>query len=126
MTLSFLKRKISLVLRIEIATNAYVKVSLVTGGKRIKKKKTSTQRGTIQPIFNEALTFSVPRDQLQHVSLEFTVYHDAILGPKEPLGRVLISSASKGVEREHYRDMINSTTPVARWHCLVDPDTRHT
>ncbi|XP_076342141.1 synaptotagmin-5-like isoform X2 [Tachypleus tridentatus] len=97
----------------------YVKVSLFHDGKRCKKKKTTTQRGTINPVFNEALTFNVTREILKSVTLEFTVMNDNILGQKENLGSVVIGPQSKGDEAAHIRDMIASKTAVAMWHSLI-------
>lgn len=103
-------------------SDVYVKVSVMQNDRRIKKKKTATQRGTLNPVFNEALTFSLSKDSLKSVILEFAVLHDNILGQNDQaLGRVLISSETKGEEGEHFRDMLASKTAVARWHSLSDP-----
>lgn len=107
---------------VKIMSNPYVKVSLVVGGRRLKKKKTTTQKGTVNPVFNEALTFSVTKEQLRCSTLELTVLHDNLLGQNETLGRVMIGPNSKGEEGEHFRAMTASRTAVARWHPLVEPD----
>lgn len=43
----------------------FVKVYLLQDGKKISKKKTSTKRDDTNPIFNEAMIFSVPSNVLQ-------------------------------------------------------------
>ena len=47
----------------------YVKVSLMCQGKRIKKRKTSVQKNTLHPVFNEALVFDVPQENVEDIYL---------------------------------------------------------
>lgn len=47
----------------------YVKVYLLCQGKRIKKKKTSVKKGCLNPVYNEALVFDVPAENIEDVSL---------------------------------------------------------
>lgn len=47
----------------------YVKVSLMCHGRRIKKKKTHVKKSTLNPVYNEAIVFDVPRDSIEDVSL---------------------------------------------------------
>jgi len=42
-----------------------VKLALVQNGKRIKKKKTTIKKCTLNPYFNESFTFEVPFEQIQ-------------------------------------------------------------
>ena len=46
------------------------KVYLLIGGKRVKKKKTATRKGTCNPVWNEALTFNVASSNLSHTVVE--------------------------------------------------------
>lgn len=52
-----------------ISADPYVKVYLVCQGKRIKKKKTSVKKGCLCPVYNEALVFDVPSENIDDVSL---------------------------------------------------------
>lgn len=50
-------------------SDPFVKVSLVCQGKRIKKKKTSVKRSTLNPVYNEAMVFDVPQENVDDVDL---------------------------------------------------------
>lgn len=52
-----------------LLSDPFVKVYLLQDGRKISKKKTSTKRDDTNPIFNEAMIFSVPSIVLQ-VTLE--------------------------------------------------------
>ncbi|TMS33539.1 hypothetical protein L596_001270 [Steinernema carpocapsae] len=54
-------------------SDPYVKIVLMQGGKRLKKKKTSIKKCTLNPYYNESFSFEVPFEQIQKVSLMITV-----------------------------------------------------
>lgn len=43
----------------------YVKISMMLNGKRVKKKKTTIKKCTLNPYYNESFTFEVPFEQIQ-------------------------------------------------------------
>lgn len=62
------------------SSDPYVKLSLIQNGKKIKKKKSGVYRNTTCPVFNEALTFDIPKDTLKTCTIEILVAHDSLLG----------------------------------------------
>lgn len=42
-----------------------MKVHLLQGGKKVRKKKTTIKKNTLNPYYNEAFSFEVPCDQVQ-------------------------------------------------------------
>ncbi|XP_036340157.1 synaptotagmin-5-like isoform X1 [Rhagoletis pomonella] len=62
------------------SSDPYIKVALLSAGKKIKKRKTGVARNTINPVYNEALTFDANKETLKNCLIEFTVVHDGLLG----------------------------------------------
>lgn len=56
-------------IEIFLFSDPYVKVSLMCQGKRVKKKKTSVKKSTLNPVYNEALVFDVPAENIEDVTL---------------------------------------------------------
>ena len=42
-------------------------------GRRLKKRKTSTKRNTLNPVYNEAIVFDVPPENIDQISLLIAV-----------------------------------------------------
>ncbi|CAL1263509.1 unnamed protein product [Larinioides sclopetarius] len=100
----------------------YVKIALMLNGKRIKKKKTSIKKCTLNPYYNESFTFEVPFEQIQKVQLVVTVVDYDRIGTSEPIGKVVMGCNASGTELRHWMDMLASPRrPIAQWHSLKDP-----
>ncbi|KAF3855132.1 hypothetical protein F7725_023187 [Dissostichus mawsoni] len=97
----------------------FVKVYLLQDGKKISKKKTSTKRDDTNPIFNEAMIFSVPSLVLQELSLRVTVAEATDDGRGENLGHVIIGPEASGMGITHWNQMLATLRkPVSMWHPL--------
>lgn len=105
-------------------SDPYVKIALMMNGKRIKKKKTSIKKCTLNPYYNESFTFEVPFEQIQKVSLVVTVVDYDRIGSSDAIGKVILGcSAPSGTELRHWMDMLASPRrPIAQWHTLKDPE----
>ncbi|CAD6192050.1 unnamed protein product [Caenorhabditis auriculariae] len=100
-------------------SDPYVKLVLMQGGKRLKKKKTSIKKCTLNPYYNESFSFEVPFEQIQKVSLMITVMDYDKLGSNDAIGRCLLGCNATGAELRHWMDMLASPRrPIAQWHTL--------
>lgn len=104
-------------------SDPYVKIALMQNGKRLKKKKTSIKKCTLNPYYNESFTFEVPFEQIQKVNLQITVVDYDRIGTSEPIGKVVLGYNASGTELRHWSDMLASPRrPIAQWHTLKDPE----
>ncbi len=65
------------ILSVFMWTDPFVKVYLLQDGRKISKKKTSIKRDDTNPIYNEAMIFSVPAIVLQVTTLSI---HPSVCG----------------------------------------------
>lgn len=100
-------------------SDPYVKLVLMQGGKRLKKKKTSIKKCTLNPYYNESFSFEVPFEQIQKVTLLITVMDYDKLGSNDAIGRCILGCSATGAELRHWMDMLASPRrPIAQWHKL--------
>ena len=95
--------------------DAYVKVTLIQNGRRTKKKKTSTKKNQVNPVFNEAVSFDIASESLETTGILLTVIHE-----NKIIGCVLVGGNTDGKELEHWKRMKVSDKPIAEWHALQD------
>ena len=90
-------------------------------GINCEKKKTSTQKSSVNPVFNEEVVFSnLKKDQLSDIIIQFTLFQ-GYLTNREMLGYFSISSDSRGDAGSQWRDMLNGKKSIAWWHKLISP-----
>lgn len=93
---------------------------------KVKRKKTSVKRNTINPKWNEEISFNIPGISLADSCLEIGVYHHDLIAPDEPLGFLRfenttpIGSANIAQHSEiiHWCEVINGGQRAACWHLL--------
>ncbi|KAG8564394.1 hypothetical protein GDO81_016443 [Engystomops pustulosus] len=97
----------------------FVKVYLLQDGRKISKKKTAVKRDDRNPVFNEAMIFSVPAIVLQDLSLRITVAECCDDGKAENVGHVIIGPSVSGMGMTHWNQMLATLRkPVSMWHQL--------
>ncbi|XP_062381684.1 synaptotagmin Vb [Sardina pilchardus] len=100
-------------------SDPFVKIVLQHNGKRLKKKKTTVKKNTLNPYFNESFSFEIPFAQIQKVQLIVTVYDYDKLGSNDAIGKIFIGYGATGVGLRHWSDMLaNPRRPIAQWHTL--------
>ncbi|XP_063294373.1 synaptotagmin-9 isoform X1 [Pelobates fuscus] len=73
LTITIIKARNLKAMDITGASDPYVKVSIMCEGRRLKKRKTSTKRNTLNPVYNEAIVFDVPPENIDQISLLIAV-----------------------------------------------------
>ncbi|XP_073427180.1 synaptotagmin-5 [Dendrobates tinctorius] len=100
-------------------SDPYVKIHLMQNGKRLKKKKTTIKKNTLNPYYNESFSFEVPFEQIQKVQVVLTVLDYDKLGKNEAIGKIFVGCNATGTELRHWSDMLaNPRRPIAQWHTL--------
>ncbi|XP_053209596.1 synaptotagmin-15-like [Panonychus citri] len=100
-----------------------VKISLFTGSKMVKTKKTSMAKRNFQPNYNESFHFKLNQTSvaISHVLIQVNLAHVSTKGDK-CLGRIVLGSHmfARGKALEHWI-IATTTTPhkqVRQWHKL--------
>ncbi|XP_035662791.1 synaptotagmin-2-like isoform X2 [Branchiostoma floridae] len=102
-------------------SDPYVKMQLYSNNKRLKKKKTTIKKRTLNPYYNESFTFEVPFEQIQRVELKLTVMDWDRTSKNDPIGELRLGPNAAGAELRHWSDMLaNPRRPIAQWHTLTE------
>ncbi|KAJ3586818.1 hypothetical protein NHX12_013210 [Muraenolepis orangiensis] len=98
----------------------YVKLNLLQNGKRLKKKKTTVKKNTLNPYYNESFSFEIPLEQMQKIQAVITVLDYDKIGKNDAIGKIWVGSKSTGLGLKHWSDMLaNPRRPIAQWHPLM-------
>nr|6CXW_A Chain A, Synaptotagmin 1 C2A beta4 chimera [Rattus norvegicus] len=88
-------------------SDPYVKIHLMQNGKRLKKKKTTIKKNTLNPVFNEQFTFKVPYSELGGKTLVMAVYDFDRFSKHDIIGefKVPMNTVDFGHVTEEWRDL---------------------
>ncbi|XP_060724251.1 synaptotagmin-2 isoform X2 [Tachysurus vachellii] len=104
-------------------SDPYVKIQLLQNGKRLKKKKTTVKKNTLNPYYNESFSFEIPLEQMQKILVVVTVFDYDKIGKNDAIGKLFIGSKASGTELKHWSDMLaNPRRPIAQWHTLKEEE----
>ncbi|NWU91076.1 SYT10 protein, partial [Upupa epops] len=127
MTLTVIKCRNLKAMDITGASDPYVKVSLMCEGRRLKKRKTTTKKNTLNPIYNEAIIFDIPPENVDQVSLSIAVMDYDRVGHNEVIGVCRTGIDAEGLGRDHWNEMLAyPRKPITHWHPLVELPGRAT
>lgn len=131
LTLTIVKARNLKAMDITGASDPYVKVALMCEGNRIKKRKTTVKKNTLNPVYNEAMVFDVPQENVEDVYLFIKVIDYDRIGSNETMGCCGVGPKYVGIGRDHWFEMLeNPRKPVAQWYNLLEhvyfhDDTTH-
>ncbi|XP_058272592.1 synaptotagmin-10 isoform X3 [Hemibagrus wyckioides] len=121
MTLTVIKCRNLKAMDITGASDPYVKVSLICDGRRLKKRKTTTKKGTLNPVYNEAIIFDIPPENVEQVSLSIMVMDYDRVGHNEVIGVCRTGPDAEGLGRDHWNEMLAyPRKPITHWHALCE------
>ncbi|XP_037369227.1 synaptotagmin-10 [Talpa occidentalis] len=127
MTLTVIKCRNLKAMDITGSSDPYVKVSLMCEGRRLKKRKTTTKRNTLNPVYNEAVVFDIPPENVDQVSLSIAVMDYDRVGHNEVIGVCRTGLDAEGLGRDHWNEMLAyHRKPITHWHPLLELPGRAT
>uniref|UniRef100_A0A915Q370 Uncharacterized protein n=1 Tax=Setaria digitata TaxID=48799 RepID=A0A915Q370_9BILA len=100
-------------------SDPYVKVSLLPLTNKTHRQKTSTKKRTLNPEFNETLTFVIPFKDLPKKTLQIDVFDKDVGKHDDYIGSILLSTSAKGERRNQWNSCIqNPGYEFEQWHKL--------
>ncbi|KAL3048259.1 synaptotagmin-10 [Trematomus bernacchii] len=119
MTLTVIKCRNLKAMDITGSSDPYVKVYLICDGRRLKKRKTTTKKSTLNPVYNEAIIFDIPPENVEQVSLSIMVMDYDRVGRNEVIGVCHSGPEAEGLGRDHWNEMLAyPRKPITHWHAL--------
>ncbi|EDO49457.1 predicted protein [Nematostella vectensis] len=98
----------------------FVKLYIMMGAKRLKKKRTLNKKRDANPVWNEAFSFNIPHRLLHRVSVMLLAKHHSERGRERLLGKLVIGATSSDETVDHWNAMCTTGKSVARWHHLIE------
>lgn len=103
-----------------LLSDPFVKVTLVHFQKPVKTKKTTFKKNTLDPVFNESVSFNITPQQLDATSIVITIWDYNSKSKDDFVGRIVLGKYCTGThELNHWSRMLQSyRVPVAQWHSM--------
>ncbi|XP_070618788.1 synaptotagmin-9 isoform X1 [Erythrolamprus reginae] len=121
LTITIIKARNLKAMDITGASDPYVKVSLMCEGRRLKKRKTSIKRNTLNPVYNEAIVFDLPPESIDQIHLSIAVMDYDRVGHNEVIGVCQVGNEAETLGRDHWNEMLSyPRKPIARWYPLAE------
>ncbi|XP_035477484.2 synaptotagmin-10 isoform X1 [Scophthalmus maximus] len=125
MTLTVIKCRNLKAMDITGSSDPYVKVYLICDGRRLKKRKTTTKKSTLNPVYSEAIIFDIPPENVEQVSLSIMVMDYDRVGHNEVIGVCYAGPDAEGLGRDHWNEMLAyPRKPITHWHALGESPGR--
>ncbi|XP_028307180.1 synaptotagmin-10 isoform X1 [Gouania willdenowi] len=119
MTLTVIKCRNLKAMDITGSSDPYVKVYLICDGRRLKKRKTTIKKNTLNPVYNEAIVFDIPPENVEQVSLSIMVMDYDRVGHNEVIGVCRTGPDAEGLGRDHWNEILAyPRKPITHWHSL--------
>ncbi|GCB71193.1 synaptotagmin VIII [Scyliorhinus torazame] len=100
-------------------SDPYVKMRLMLNNRKLKKKKTTVKKNTLNPYFNESFNFDVTFEEIQKVQLVISVWDHDKMSKNDAIGKLFLGCKATGNQLRHWSDMLaNPRRPIAQWHTL--------
>ncbi|MFH4980296.1 hypothetical protein AB6A40_007005 [Gnathostoma spinigerum] len=100
-------------------SDPYVKVTLTPLSSKSHRQKTSIKKRTLNPEFNETLTFVVPFKDLPMKTLQIGVYDHDVGKHDDYIGGILLSASAKGDRQKQWIYCMQNPGSVCEyWHKL--------
>jgi hypothetical protein len=88
------------------------------------KKKTAVMKQELNPVYNQKLEFPVSEKDLENVKLVLAVKNHvptrggSLRGRPASLHEIVFGEQSTGSFLEHWKSVISTNKPIAKWHIL--------
>ncbi|GMR42920.1 hypothetical protein PMAYCL1PPCAC_13115, partial [Pristionchus mayeri] len=100
-------------------SDPYCKVNLIPPTSKGHRQRTSVKKRTLNPEFNETLTFIVPYKDLKKKTLQVSVFDHDVAKSDDFIGGILLSASAKGERGKHWIETIeNPGQTIEYWHKL--------
>lgn len=91
-------------------------MKIIQDGKSIKKKRSSIQRETISPVWNDILSFDISNEVLSKCIIEFII----LRANGELLAKCEVSNKC---QKELFQRILSGKGASAQWLPLFEPET---